>query len=41
MKENEYLCNMYENTYHEKKQQYEIERAKNDALQEVKDKFMQ
>ena len=41
MKENEYMCNMYEGTFLEKSQIYEHEKIKNDALQEMKDKVMQ
>eukprot|EP00347_Sterkiella_histriomuscorum_P021640 403333276 len=41
MKENEYMCNMYEGTFLEKRQIYDHEKIKNDALQEMKDKVMQ
>ena len=32
MKENEYLCEVYNKTCEEKKQIYDLERAKNDTL---------
>ncbi|CDW79154.1 rab gtpase-activating protein 1-isoform 10-like isoform x1 [Stylonychia lemnae] len=40
MKENEYLCNIYETTFSEKKSLYEIEKQRFDDQTESKDKLM-